>query len=124
VYGGYAVGVITNNFLAYDGFQVGIALFWLSTGRLDVFVERDLNLGEAIAGDRLFQRISDHQFDGDPSILLLYDSVNRTGGRFRLNMATSILVVGFNRIDEKYFDRQGRLGWRHAVPHDPSMGRR
>ena len=100
VYGGYAVGIITNDFLAYDGFQVGVALFWLSTARLDVFLERGLNLGEAAVGERLFGRVSAQHFNGDPSLLLLYDSVNRTGGKFRLNMATSIVAEGFNKIDE------------------------
>lgn len=100
VYGGYAVGIIANDFLAYEGFQVGIALFWLANAKLDVFLERGLNTGEAAIGNRLFERISAQNYAGDPSLLLLYDSVNRTGATFRFNMATSIIDDALSKIAE------------------------
>jgi class 3 adenylate cyclase len=98
VYGGYAVGIISGDYLGYDGFQVGVALFWLDGAELQVLVERGLNQGEAAAGGRLLQQLQKQRFRGDPSLLLLYDSVNRTGNRYRLNMATSILDGGLDRI--------------------------
>ncbi len=98
VYGGFAVGIITRDTLGYDGFQVGIALFWFGDGQLDVLVERGLNLGEAEVGARLLQHLQRSRFRGEPSLLLLYDSVNRTGNRYRLNMATPLLDGGLNRL--------------------------
>lgn len=98
IYGGYAVGIITGDYLGYDGFQVGVALFWLDGADLHVMVERGLNQGEAAAGARLLEQLCERQYRGDPSLLLLYDSVNRTGNRYRLNMATAILEGGLTRI--------------------------
>ena len=92
VYGGYAVGVISADTLGYDGFQVGLALVWLDGARLDVLVGRDLNKGEGAVGEELVQRLCELEFEGLPSLLLLYDSVNRTGDHFRFNMATPLLA--------------------------------
>jgi class 3 adenylate cyclase/small ligand-binding sensory domain FIST len=100
VYGGYAVGIVTNDRLGYDGFQVGVTLLWLEDAELDVFVGHDLALGEAAVGAGLVQQLGAGTFRGLPSLLLLYDSVNRTGNRFRLNMATSLLEGSFTRLPQ------------------------
>ena len=98
VYGGYAVGIISAQTLGYDGFQIGLALFWLDAAQLDVIVETDLHEGESAVGEALVRALCARSFRGSPSLLLLYDSVNRTGNRLRLNMATPILAGGFDRL--------------------------
>src|SRR5262245_31263019 len=40
--GGYAVGIITNRELGYDGFQVGVAALSIGDAKLDMFIERGL----------------------------------------------------------------------------------
>ena len=100
VYGGYAVGIISESTLGYDGFQVGIALIWLDGANLDVLIGRGLNDGEAAVGRDLVRRICEMDFVGRPSLLLLYDSVNRTGNRLRFNMATSLIGGGFDRLPQ------------------------
>lgn len=98
VYGGYAVGIISKDMLGYDGFQVGIALFWLGPSEIRVFVGHDLNKGEIQVGRDLVRELCAHGFQGQPSLMLLYDSVNRTGNQFKFNMATSLLEGGFAQL--------------------------
>ena len=91
--GGYGVGVITNDKLAYDGFQVGILLLSPSAKAVfDIFSEGGLANNEVSVGEKLAESISNHTFDTEePSLLLLYDAVNRLSGRFKMNMATYVL---------------------------------
>lgn len=91
--GGYAVGIITNDKLAYDGFQVGILLLSPSAGAVfDIFSEGGLADNEAKVGEKLAKSIGRHSFDTEnPSLVLLYDAVNRMSGRFKMNMATYVL---------------------------------
>lgn len=100
VYGGYAVGVISADTLGYDGFQVGVALFWLNEGDLEILVGRGLSDGEAAVGTDLVRRLCARDYRGLPSLLLLYDSVNRTGNRLRLNMATALLEGSFSQLPD------------------------
>lgn len=101
VYGGYAVGIIDAETLGYDGFQVGVALFWLVGAELEVIVGRGLNVDEAGVGRELIQQLSSRSFRGTPSLLLLYDSVNRTGNHFQFNMATSIIEGSLSRLPDE-----------------------
>ena len=98
VYGGYAVGIISPQSLGYDGFQIGLALFWLHGAELEVIVGGALHEGERAVGEALVRELCTRSFRGSPSLLLLYDSVNRTGNRLRLNVATSLLAGGFDRL--------------------------
>lgn len=91
IVGGYAVGIITREHLAYDGYQVGVAAFSLDQVDIDIFVESDLPQREYEVGVALGQQISQQTFEGDCNTLLLYDSVNRTQERFELNRATPLL---------------------------------
>ena len=98
VYGGYAVGIISPETLGYDGFQIGLALFWFAGAELEVIVGTALHNGEKDVGETLIRELCARTFRGSPSLILLYDSVNRTGNRFRLNVATSLLAGGFDRL--------------------------
>jgi class 3 adenylate cyclase len=100
VYGGYAVGIITNDALGYDGFQVGVALFWLDHASVHIMVGRGLNLDAAAVGAEFVQQFAAKKFLGNPSLLLLYDSINRSGNSFKFNMATSIIEGSLSRLPE------------------------
>lgn len=53
IYGGGAVGVITNTAFGYAGDQVGVACFWLDGSRVHLAHQGDLSAGEFEAGVRL-----------------------------------------------------------------------
>ena len=93
VVGGYGVGVITNTDLAYDGFQVGVLLVSFSSpSKFDVLLARGLADNETEVGRQLGAAIRDGGYEEDPSVILLYDSVNRLKGSFQMNMATYLLA--------------------------------
>lgn len=90
--GGYTVGVITNDFLAYEGHQVGAAVLASDTVRHTLFLERSLDRGEHEVGRALGQRIRAADYDGEPNLVFMYDGV-RSGSEsgMALNMATPLI---------------------------------
>lgn len=88
--GGYAVGVITADQLGYDGFQVGLAALSLGPGFV-LHTERGLVGNEREVGRAVGRAIAETGRAGSASALLFYDSIDRTTGRFKLNMATPLL---------------------------------
>lgn len=88
--GGAAGGVITNDHLGYEGYEVGVAVLSSDTITADLFVEPDLVGREYEAGRRLGEQI---QGSDASSLLFLYDSVKKTlrNGGPKLNMATPII---------------------------------
>ncbi|MBW4648765.1 MAG: FIST C-terminal domain-containing protein [Kastovskya adunca ATA6-11-RM4] len=91
IVGGYAVGIITRDLLAYDGYQLGIAVFASDSVAIDLFIESGLTEDEYKVGVALGNQIKGKSYSSDPNVLLLYDSVNRLGKGLRLNMATPLL---------------------------------
>ncbi len=92
--GGHAVGIITHDFLAYDGCEVGLALIQSDAIRVDSFIETGLPNNELEVGSRLGRQIGaarSASSDGEQSLLLFYDSVHQTDGQPRLNRATPLL---------------------------------
>jgi hypothetical protein len=98
IVGGYSVGIITNDALGYDGYQVGAAAIQ-NAGSIRTFFTPDVTQGEAAAGRALAEQIAaqclpqsgNAEEAGAASLLLFYDWVNRTQGRLKLNMATPLL---------------------------------
>lgn len=89
--GGAAVGIITNDFLSYDGCEVGIAVLSSDRFRADLFIETGLAGGEKAAGERLGRKIAAARLPPDGSLLLFYDSIHRASGNVRMNMATPLI---------------------------------
>lgn len=91
--GGSAGGVITNDRLGYEGFEVGVAIIASSDIRVDLFAAGDLDSGERATGEELGRQIAATTFDSDPNLLVLYDSARRLaiGGPPVLNMATPLV---------------------------------
>ncbi|SNR95664.1 FIST signal transduction protein [Hymenobacter mucosus] len=92
VLGSYAVGVITNTCLGYDGYQCGVAVVASDTIRVNLFLEEHLANNEYACGHALAQQVLGQAYDSPPNLLFFYDSVNRTTGRFRMNMGTPLLA--------------------------------
>src|SRR5690606_9858986 len=58
IVGGSAIGVLTNDRLGYDGYQVGVAAFESGSIRFDLFREPGLADCEEIVGERLGRQIT------------------------------------------------------------------
>ena len=90
--GTYAVGVITNDCLGYDGYQCGVAVLASTTIQVNLFLEENLAGNEYACGHALAQQVLSQVYEEPPTLLFFYDSVNRTTGRFRMNMGTPLLA--------------------------------
>lgn len=91
IVGGGAVGAISNTCFGYAGDQIGLALFWFKGVRWNLVSEGDLTQGEEEVGNRLGRKLAELGTTPSSQILLFYDSINRTKGDIRLNMATHLL---------------------------------
>jgi len=90
IIGGYTIGVITNEFLGYEGLQVAVAALKLGTAvESELFLQEGLNAGETEAGAVLGARLRAAGAGKDADLLLLYDMVRGEG--FSFNMATPLL---------------------------------
>ena len=91
--GGWAVGSFTNDHMGYGGFQVGIAIFSMSSSWFSLFKADGLADNEFEVGEMLGRMLAESGADkADIPKLLFYDSINRLSGKARLNMATPFLA--------------------------------
>jgi hypothetical protein len=91
--GGYSMGIITNNRLGYAGYQVGLAAIASDTIKIDMFIETGLVDREREVGVALGQQIKSQRYQGDPNLLLMYDSVKRSAAEgLALNLATPLIA--------------------------------
>ncbi len=89
--GGLGVGFITNKHLGYDGFQSAVAVFESDSIEVDIFKVDGMDQSEFQTGYKLSAEICNYPFNGDPSLLLFYDAVNRTSGRLKINFGTEFI---------------------------------
>ncbi|MDR3221945.1 MAG: FIST C-terminal domain-containing protein, partial [Candidatus Accumulibacter sp.] len=92
IYGGGAVGVITNDTFGYAGDQVGAACIWLEGSDCQVLVDGGLLASEEESGIRLGRRLAALGTKPDSPVMLFYDAVDQSGGGMRLLMATWLLA--------------------------------
>ena len=92
IFGGGAVGIITNNVSGYAGDQVGVACFWLDGADFNVVSDGELMKCEEDTGFRLGQGLSNNGIKQESPVMLLFDSVYcEDSGSIRANMAMRIL---------------------------------
>ncbi|MDL2236903.1 diguanylate cyclase [Christensenellaceae bacterium OttesenSCG-928-K19] len=91
IYGGGAVGVITNENFGYAGDQVGVACIWLDEDECTLLMEDGLLESEYDTGVRLGKQLATAGIQKDSPVLLFYDAVDQTQDQMRLLMATWIL---------------------------------
>jgi hypothetical protein len=92
--GGYAIGIITKDELAYEGYQVGVAVMSSDSVEVDMFIEKGLPDNEFNVGIGLGRQIKSKDYTGTPNILLMYDSLKERppeGTVFDLNLATPLI---------------------------------
>jgi hypothetical protein len=107
--GGYALGIITKDFLAYEGYQVGIVVMKTESIIIDMFIEKGLSDNEFNTGVALGNQIRNKKYKGEPNILLMYDSIKEmvTEG-LSLNMATPLLQGMKQSLED--WPRMGGVG--------------
>lgn len=87
--GGFSVGIITSDKLGYEGYQVGVAVIESDSVKFDTFIEGKITEREKACGEALGKQIMSKQYNGDPNVFLVYDSVKGRGAE--LNLATPLL---------------------------------
>ena len=91
IYGGGAVGIITNETYGYAGDQVGVACIWLEEVNCNILTEEGLLESEKETGMRLGKKLAEIGTTPSSPVMLFYDAVDRSKGDVRLLMATWIL---------------------------------
>lgn len=90
--GGYSMGIVTNDRLGYDGFQVGVAALSCPGMDVDLFIEEGLPDHERDVGLRLGRAIRGKAYRGEESLLLFYDAVKRSAAEgLAMNLGTPLL---------------------------------
>lgn len=90
--GGYSMGIITKDRLGYGGYQVGVAVISSDLVKVDMFMEKGLADNEYDVGRALGTQIRSKTYQGEPNILLMYDSAKaRTTEGVALNVATPLI---------------------------------
>ena len=90
IYGGGAVGVITNEYFGYAGDQVAVACIWLDGVACEALIEKGLNESEEEAGIRLGRRLAELGTKQDSPVMMFYDAFDCSKG-VRMLMATWLL---------------------------------
>lgn len=92
IYGGGAVGVITNEHYGYAGDQVGIALIWLEGSACNFLSDEGLlTNGEQVTGENLGKKLLENGITENSSAMMFYDAVDWSSGNLKLMLATHIL---------------------------------
>jgi len=90
--GGYSMGIITKDYLGYEGYQAGIAVMSSDSIKVDMFKTNSLPGNEVNSGIALGEQIKSKNYKGDPNILLMYDAIKeQTVTGMSLNLATPLL---------------------------------
>lgn len=95
--GGYSMGIITNDYLGYEGYQAGIAVMSSDSIDVDMFITNSLPDNEVNSGLALGNQIKNKKYKGDPNILIMYDAIKEPNPTaMSLNLATP-LIKGIER---------------------------
>lgn len=85
--GGSSMGIITHDFIGYEGFEVGVTVFVSDTLTFKLFAQPEINKGERIAGELLGKKIAGTAEETDRALLIFYDSSKQQNPPM-LNFAT------------------------------------
>jgi hypothetical protein len=85
--GGSTIGIITDHFIGYEGFEVGVTVFASNSISFKIFSQPELNKGEKQAGILLGKKIKETATEADNTLLVFYDSSKQQNPPM-LNFAT------------------------------------
>lgn len=99
LFGGSAVGIITNDQMGYEGFQAGVAAIATGGVQADMFLESGLPGNERSVGTALARQIVGRGYREQPNLLLLYDIVGRREPGTGLSMIPATpLIAGMSEV--------------------------
>lgn len=98
--GGTSFGIITADFIGYDGFEVGVTVFKSDTMRFEVFSQGKLNEDEYKAGDELGKQIKGALSDDSKALMVFYDSSKQQNPPM-LNFATPLFAALENHLPKE-----------------------
>ena len=75
--GGSSMGIITHDFIGYEGFEVGVTVFASDTLSFKLFAQDEINVDERKAGELLGKQIAGASDDLDQALLVFYDSAKQ-----------------------------------------------
>lgn len=87
IIGGSTIGIITDNFIGYEGFEAGVTVFASDSISFKTFSQPELNKGEKQAGIFLGKKINDAATEDENTLLVFYDSSKQQNPPM-LNFAT------------------------------------
>lgn len=93
LFGGYTVGVITNDVLSCQGAQAVVLAIKSNEFVLDAFIELGMDSDEQAVGRSLGKQIAARDYQGEKSLLFMYDSVKKSAdqGKPELNLGTPLI---------------------------------
>jgi len=94
IIGGPAIGVITNDHLGYEGYQVGVAII-PNDLTFDIAAAGELNKSEKKVGLELGRQLSVKRNPGEKLVLLFYDSIKSAPPPAPVLNVSSYLIDGF-----------------------------
>jgi hypothetical protein len=100
LFGGSAVGIITNDRMGYEGFQAGVAAIATGDVHAEMFLEGGLPGNERAVGAALARQIVGRGYPELRSLLLLYDIVRRRepGAALISMTAPTPLIAGMSEV--------------------------
>jgi len=90
IYGGGAVGIITNDYFGYAGDQIGLVCIWLDGVDCKAIIDGGMKESEKETGIRLGRELAKFGFSPDSPVMLFYDALDCSSG-LRMLMATWLL---------------------------------
>ncbi|SNR41884.1 Uncharacterized conserved protein, contains FIST_N domain [Maribacter sedimenticola] len=90
--GGSSFGIITDDFIGYDGFEVGVTVFSSDNIRFQTFAAGNLKEDEYAVGDKLGKKIKEAISDDSQGLFVFYDSSKQQNPPM-LNFATPLFAA-------------------------------
>ena len=90
IYGGGAVGVITNDYYGYAGDQIGLACIWLDGVGCKAIIDGGMKESEKETGIRMGRELARLGTGPDSPVMMFYDALDCSNG-LRMMMATWLL---------------------------------
>jgi hypothetical protein len=103
--GGSALGVITRDYLGYEGYEAGITIFESDDLTFSVLSQAEINKDEYKAGQELGKKIAETAGENDKALLVFYDS-SKNQNPPMLNFAT-LLFKGIEEFLPKHITTAG-----------------
>lgn len=117
--GGASMGVITDEVVSYGGAELAVAVIESDQVRFDAFNEDELPDRELEVGQALAEQIQNQSYEGEPTCVLMFDSVRgQQGGAPMFNIASRFLEGFAPKMQDWEVIGHGLLSDPHFSPYE------